>query len=59
MGISNVYVTKKCNCEKNNWVKFKTKNSYRRPNSSYLIQCKKCQAQWYSKAKYVKELPFG
>ena len=58
MSISNIYITKKCNCDKSNWVKYKTKNSYRRPYANYLIHCKKCHSQWYSKAKYVKELPF-
>ena len=60
MGMMNsIYITKKCNCDKSNWVKYKTKNSYRRPDANYLIHCNKCMAQWYSKAKYVDEIPFA
>ncbi len=55
----NIYTSKKCNCDISNWVKYKTKNSYRRPDANFLIHCKKCQAQWYSKAKYVEKLPYG
>ena len=58
-GFGAIYTTKKCNCDMSNWVKHKTKNSYRNPNSNYLIRCKKCCAQWYSKAKYVDNLPFS
>lgn len=57
MSISNIYITKKCKCDKINWVK-KTTNS-RLVNSSVLVHCKKCNAQWYSKAKYTKELPYA
>ena len=56
-GFGNTYVSKKCNCNMSNWVKYRTKSKY--VNSNYLIHCNKCQAQWYSKAKYVENLPFG
>lgn len=56
--MNNIVRTKKCDCDKSNWVKYKTKDAYRRPDPSYLIRCKKCWAIWYSKAKYVNELPF-
>lgn len=58
MSFSNIYVTKKCNCDKSNWIKYSTKNSYRNPTANCLIQCQNCYAQWYSKAKYIKDLPF-
>lgn len=59
MSMNSIYITKKCNCDKDNWVKYKTKNSYRSPNANYLIHCNKCNSQWYSKAKYTKKLPFA
>lgn len=54
-----IYITKKCKCNKKNWVKISTQNTSGKVGSSYLIRCQKCQAQWYSKAKYVEELPNG
>ena len=59
MSMSSIYITKKCICDKSNWVIYRTKNSYRNPNSSYLIHCNKCGSQWYSKAKYINDLPFA
>ena len=58
-GFGAIYITKKCNCEMHNWVKYKTKNSSTRPDSYYLISCKKCDSQWYSRAKYVEKIPFA
>ena len=55
--LGDIYISKKCNCDISNWVKYKTKS--RNLNSNYLIHCNKCQAQWYSKAKYVEKLPYG
>ena len=57
MSMASIYITNKCNCDKSNWVKYKTKS--RRPDASHLIQCNNCGAQWYSKAKYVDKLPYA
>lgn len=57
MSMRTIAITKKCNCDINNWIKHRTNS--RLVNSSVLVQCTKCNAQWYSKAKYTKELPFS
>ena len=36
----NIYTSKKCNCDISNWVKYKTKNSYRRPDANIVINVK-------------------
>lgn len=57
MSMRSVNVTKKCDCDISNWVKYKTNS--RLVDSSVLVHCNKCNSQWYSKAKYTKELPFA
>lgn len=57
MSFGSIYTTNKCNCNKEFWIKYRTKNAYRNPNANWLIHCNKCNAQWYSKAKYVEDLP--
>ena len=54
MGRNSTANTGKCKCDKEN---FQVVGYEGRFKDTYVIQCKKCYAQWLSKAKYCKELP--
>ena len=57
MSMKSICITKKCNCNIENWIKHKTNS--RLINTTVLVCCKKCNAQWYSKAKYIEKIPFA
>lgn len=57
MSMKSISITGKCNCDKSNWVKYKTNS--RILNKSVLVHCNKCNSQWYSKAKYTEELLYA
>lgn len=51
MTMGNLYVTKACKCDK----KDKDKKNWFRDGS--LVCCHLCGNQWYTQAKYKKDLP--
>lgn len=57
MSMGSIAITGRCNCDKSNWIKYKTNG--RLINKRVLVHCKRCNSQWYSMARYTKELPYA